>query len=754
MEKNKSFALLLLCLLFCFSTIASFAQDSLSIIPKPTYIQEKSGSFKYPLTAEVYASQEIIEWADLLHEHPNLHFETTHKLKSRKKLPEQGIFLFKAEENDRLPVNAYRLEVDSNKIVITVHQQEALIYAIATLTQIAYTQKDSQVIPAVLIEDAPRFGYRGLMLDVARHFYPLSFLKKYIDLMALYKLNTFHWHLTDGAGWRLEIKKYPALTERAAWRSYPQWKDWWNKGRRYSEMGQANAAGGFYTQEEARELVAYAARKGITVIPEIEMPGHSEEVLAQYPELSCSGIPYKNAEFCLGNEETFNFLTNVLTEVLDIFPSTYVHIGGDEADKTAWKTCSKCQKIIKDNNLGDENGLQSYAVKRMEGVLKDKGRRLIGWDETLDGGLAPEATVMSWRGEQGGIDAANAGHDVIMTPGAFMYFDSYQTNPIGQPEAIGGFLPLSKVYSYNPLSKEIPEDKQHHILGVQANVWTEYMPTQEHVEYMVFPRALALAEVAWTSPDKKDWADFEKRLQKHYLLMQRLHLNYYQPAYRVDISGKYNLKTKRNTITVTSEQYEPEIRYTTDGSEPTDSSTLYGEPFSLINTATVKAALFKDSLRAGEITQFTADIHKGIGKKIIYNNKWNERYPAKSDTTLLNGQYGGLSYGDGEWQGFLGDFDVTLDFERREELHQVKLRFMQISGPGVYMPGNVKLFASDDGKHFREMQTLENDVPTTDASLRFKTFEFDLQGRLARYVRIVGQNTKKGFLFTDEIVVY
>ncbi|MFC6103372.1 beta-N-acetylhexosaminidase [Olivibacter domesticus] len=754
MEKKKSFTVLSLCLLFCFSTITSFAQDSLSIIPKPSYIQERSGYFRYPLLAEVYASQEIVDWADLLREHPNLHFEMVHKLKSRKKLPEQGVFLFKADEEDKLPANAYRLEVDSNKIVITVHQQEALIYAIATLTQIAYTQKDSEIVPAVLIEDAPHFNYRGLMLDVSRHFYPLSFLKKYIDLMALYKLNTFHWHLTDGAGWRLEIKKYPELTEKAAWRSHSKWKDWWTKGKRYSEMGQANAAGGFYTQEEARELVAYAAKKGITVIPEIEMPGHSEEVLAQYPHLSCSGIPYKNSEFCIGNEDTFNFLTGVLTEVVEIFPSTYIHIGGDEADKTAWKSCEKCQKVIKDNNLGDENGLQSYAIKRMETFLKDKGRRLMGWDEILEGGLPPEATVMSWRGEQGGIDAANAGHDVVMTPGGFMYFDSYQTNPIGQPEAMGGLLPLNKVYSYNPLPKEITEDKQKHILGIQANVWTEYMPHQEQVEYMVFPRALALAEVGWSAPDKKNWTDFEKRLQKHYLLMQRLHLHYYQPAYNVDISGKYDLKTKFNTVTITSEQYKPEIRYTTDGSEPTDSSTLYVEPFSLVNTTTVKAALFKDSIRYGDIGEFTADIHKGIGKKIIYNNKWNDRYPAKSDTSLLNGQHGGLSYGDGEWQGFLGDFDVTLDFERREELHHIKLRFMQISGPGVYIPGNVKLLASDDGKHFREMQKIENDVPTTDASLRFKTFEFDLQGRLARYIRIVGENRMKGFLFTDEIVVY
>lgn len=753
MEKMKFSTMVFLWILFCLP-MQILAQDSLAIIPKPVYLQENEGYFSYPELSEVYASIEFLESAELLREHPYIDFGDVHKVKSAKRLPNEGIFLLKADADDKLPINAYRLVVDSEKIVITAHEQQALLHAIATLEQIALTQSNGRLIPAVFIEDEPRFAYRGLMLDVSRHFYPLSFLKKYIDLMALYKLNTLHWHLTDGAGWRLEIKKFPELTSKAAWRSYPLWKDWWNKGRRYLEMGDPNASGGFYTQEEASELVAYAASKGISIIPEIEMPGHSEEVLAVYPNLSCSGEPYKNAEFCIGNPETFTFLEEVLQEVIAIFPSTYIHIGGDEADKTAWRSCAKCQQVMKENALENEDALQSYAIKRIETFLKDNGRKLIGWDEILEGGVAPEATVMSWRGEEGGIEAANAGHDVIMTPGGYLYFDSYQTNPIGQPEAIGGFLPIERVYDYNPVPTAIAEDKQQHVLGVQANVWTEYMPTQEHVDYMVFPRAFALAEVAWTALDQKDWFDFQHRLQKHYLLMQRLGVNYYRPSYNVSISSKFDGENKRHIVTVTSEQHDPEIRYTTDGTEPNISSTLYTEPFTLVNTATVKAAIFKDTTRFGKVQTYTADIHKGIGKKIIYNNPWNEKYPAKLDSTLLNGQYGGISYGDGEWQGFLGDFDVTLDFERREELHEVRLRFMQISGPGVYIPSNVKLLASDDGRHFRELQTIVNDVPVNDASLRFKTFRFDLKGRAARYIRIVGKNEMKGFLFTDEIVVY
>lgn len=754
MEKKKFSTGLFLWAFLCLCPTIVFAQDSLSIIPAPTFLEEKTGYFQYPELVNVYVSQDFVEDATLLRNHPYIHFEEVHKLKSRKKMPEQGVFLLKAEAEDHLPENAYQLDVDTGKITIIAHHRQGLIYALATLTQIAYTQSNARLVPAVSIKDEPSFAYRGLMLDVSRHFYPLSFLKRMIDLMALYKLNTFHWHLTDGAGWRLEIKKYPELTQNAAWRNYPRWKDWWNSGRRYLEMGDPNASGGYYTQEEAREFIAYAAEKGITVIPEIEMPGHSEEVLAVFPQLSCSGEAYKNAEFCIGNDETFSFMTEVLDEVMAIFPSQYIHIGGDEADKKAWKSCPKCQQRIKSEGLANEEGLQSYAIKRIEAYLKEKGRKLIGWDEILEGGIAPEATVMSWRGEQGGIEAANAGHDVIMTPGAYLYFDSYQSNPIGQPEAMGGLLPLEKVYAYHPIPAEIAADQQKHILGVQANVWTEYMPTQEQVEYMVFPRAIALAEVGWTASDKRVWQDFKKRLQKHYLLLQRLHVNYYKPTYDVSIVGKYDIGAKKAIVTMTSEQYNPEIRYTTDGSDPTATSTLYIDSLSLVNTTTIKAAVFRNSVRFGKVAEFTADIHKGIGKKIIYNNKWNEKYPAKSDTSLLNGQYGGLSYGDGEWQGFLGDFDVTLDFERREELHQIKLRFMQLPGPGVYIPDNVKILASDDGKHFREMQKIDNDVSTADPSLQFKTFSFDLEGRLARYIRIVGQNEMKGFLFTDEIVVY
>lgn len=742
-------------LLFCIISNTTFAQDSLFIIPKPLQQIAKPGFYNYGPETEVFSSKSFLEAADLLHEHPYIRFNKVKTLRSGKKAPARGIILIAAEKDDSLAKDAYRLEISTERIVITAHQPEAVLNGIATLRQLALTRKDGRQLPAVWIEDRPAFGYRGLMLDVSRHFFPIPFLKKYIDLMSLYKLNTFHWHLTDGAGWRLEIKKYPELTSKAAWRTDANWKYWWNNGRQYAEMGSPNAFGGYYTAEQAKDLIRYAAKRGITIIPEIEMPAHTEEVLAAYPHLSCYGLPYKNSEFCIGNEDTFRFLQNVLDEVLEIFPSRYIHIGGDEADKSAWKKCPKCQKIIKDFDLKDEHGLQSYAVKRMETYLNSKGRKLIGWDEILEGGLAPDATVMSWRGEKGGIEAANSGHDVIMTPGSHLYFDAYQTNPIGQPEAIGGYLPLPKVYAYQPRSKEINSDKQKHVLGVQANLWTEYMPTTNQVEYMAFPRALALSEVAWTPEQNKNWNDFQLRLQKHYLLLQRLNVNYYAPSNELSILSKFNIAEKKAVVNISSEQFKPEIRYTVDGSNPVAGSALYTEAGIPLNTsAKVKAVIFKNKVPMGKIQELELDVHRAIGKKVTYNNKWSNSYPAQKEITLVNGQSGDLTYGDGQWQGFLGDFDVTVDMDLSSPLTQLKIRFMQLTGPGVYMPANVTVAISEDGKEFKTIQCLENDVPYTDASLRFKTFVFDLKGNTARYLRITGKNEKKGFMFSDEVVVY
>jgi hexosaminidase len=425
----------------------------------------------------------------------------------------------------------YLLKVDQKGIVISAKNAAGIFYGVQSLKQIIpVSQNGPLAIPFNEIIDQPRFAWRGLHLDVGRHYFPVSFIKKYIDYMAMYKLNTFHWHLTEDQGWRLEIKKYPKLAEVSSYRDETVVG---HAGR--SKVYDGRGYGGFYTQEQVKEIVKYAADRFITVVPEIEMPGHSCAVLAAYPELGCTGGPYKvlttwgvhKDVFCAGKEETFLFLQNILDEVCELFPSKYIHIGGDECPKDRWKECPVCQKRIKDNGLKDEHGLQSYFIQRIEKYLNGKGRQIIGWDEILEGGLAPGATVMSWRGISGGIAAAKEKHTVIMSPNSHMYFDHYQSKETDkEPLAIGGFLPLDKVYSYEPIPEELSADEQKFVMGAQANVWTEYIPSTKQAEYMLFPRVCALAEVVWTPKEKKDFTDFSKRMETEYLRLYKYGVNY------------------------------------------------------------------------------------------------------------------------------------------------------------------------------------------------------------------------------------
>lgn len=731
------------------------AQQNFSIIPKPSQISVGKGVYIFQPTLIIAASPEFQEAAMLFNEHPAIKKGSLKIIRDPGSLKSGGIEIRKALLSDKLDSNAYSIDIRERGIVIKAWHKPQMINAIYTLIQLGYLQQDPSKIAAATIIDHPRFSYRGLHLDVSRHFMPLSFVKKYIDLMAIYKFNNLHWHLTDGAGWRLEIKKYPQLTQIAAWRTHSTWKDWWNNGRQYVEKGTPNASGGFYTQTEARELVAYAAAKGINIIPEIEMPGHSEEVLAVFPELSCVGRPYAQSEFCIGNAKTFEFLRNVLDEVLAIFPSKYIHIGGDEADKRHWKTCPKCQALMHEKGLKSVDELQSYAVKQMDVYLQSKDRKLIGWDEILEGGLSEGATVMSWRGEDGGIKAANAGHDVIMTPGSHLYFDAYQTDPTTQPEAIGGYLTLEKVYSYDPVPSTIAADKAKHILGAQANIWTEYVPTTEHVEYMVFPRALALAELTWSNKKHKDWDDFRRRLQSHYKLLQDLNVNYYRPSYNVAYVPRFNMGNKTNLVTLTTEQLQSDnIRYTVDGKAPTSHSFVYAAPFEVQATTTVNAAYFKDSVQIGPTLAFVIDIHRAIGKKVTYNSRW-DGYAAQKETTMTNGVAGGLTYHDGQWQGFTQPIDLIVDMEKTDTIHSVAMNFMQMIGPGVYMPGEMQVLLSEDGKQFQSVGAVLNDISDKESKLIIKRFELKLDKPLpARFVQVKATNPKRGYLFTDEIVVY
>ena len=753
---NMKKSLLIILSYWGFAMPHVFPQSSgaVALIPKPLNVKTLDGHFTIRENTAIYSDAAFKAVAELFSRQV-LGVSTVKIIKGNSVPLQNSIVFIKKALPELRNKEAYQLVVHPTYIQVVAATVEGATHGMETLLQLQLLQKNRNQIPCCNIQDAPRFGYRGLMLDVSRHFYPVNTVEKMIDMMALYKLNTLHLHLTDAAGWRLEIKKYPELTQRAAWRSHQTWKDWWFSDRRYTQEGNPDAYGGYYTQLQAKQLVAYAALRGITIIPEIEMPGHSEEVLAVYPQLSCTSEPYTQGEFCIGNDSTFLFLENVLLEVMDIFPSEYIHIGGDEANKAHWKKCIKCRQRIKDEHLKDVDELQSYAIRRMEKFVSAQARRLLGWDEILEGGLAPGATVMSWRGEDGGIQAAKAGHNVIMTPGGYCYFDNYQANPLTQPEAIGGYLPISKVYSYNPVPPVLNATEAKHILGVQANAWVEYISTSEHLEYMLFPRLLALAEVGWTATGHKNWDNFESRFQKHYTLLQRSNINYYHPIPNLQIKASADTQQKASLVRITSEQYQPDIRYTLDGTAPGANSTAYQKPFYVKDTTTVKAAIFfSQTGKMGPVESLQMSYHKAVGATVIYNKPYSKGYPAQKEYTLVNGEKGSFTYSDGQWQGSEGGaMDVTLELSEPMIVQQVSVSFMQLTGPGVYMPEFVQFSWSENGKDFSEPVTITNTVAETAAQLVIKPFEARINHR-AKFIRVFARNHKRGFLFADEIMLF
>jgi N-acetyl-beta-hexosaminidase len=513
----------------CIQVMAACGLAQVSIIPQPVEVKmpESAGNFSITSKTSIYLEDaRLAPSAAFLNDYLKQFYGFTLPVK-KKSGTAPGIHL-RYQPPASPKVGAYTLQVDAKSIVINGETEQGAFYGIQTLIQLLPTAKSPALsIPYILINDYPRFPYRGMHLDVGRHFFPVAFVKKYIDYIALHKMNYIHWHLTEDQGWRIEIKKYPLLTQVGAWR---------NGTIIGHHPGTANdniRYGGFYTQKEVKEIVDYAAKRYITVVPEIEMPGHSSAALTAYPHLGCTGGPYKVQEtwgvfkdvYCAGNDSVFSFLQDVLDEVLPLFPSKYVHIGGDECPKDSWKVCPKCQARKAAHNLKDEHELQSYFIQRMEKYINSKGKIIIGWDEILEGGLAPNAVVMSWRGEKGGIEAANQGHDVIMTPVSHVYLDYAQAKP-EDSLVIGGYTPLKKTYSYEPIPAGLDTSKSRHVLGAQGNVWTEYMRHPSKVEYMIFPRMSALSEVLWSAREAKNWERFEGRLQKQIKRYELWGVNY------------------------------------------------------------------------------------------------------------------------------------------------------------------------------------------------------------------------------------
>ena len=780
-----------------FQWISITAQNNLYIVPMPAEVKMGPANKYFILSPAtiIYIddskpSQNYLSWYLQKSIRDKYGFDLSIKSIKQQILKDNFIELNLAQEKNS-PVNAYSFTVTGKGITITGEKDENLFYGLQTLFQILPVAgkkpgtSNTISIPLLSIKDYPRFSYRGMHLDVGRHFFPVSFIKKYIDYLAAYKYNTFHWHLTDDQGWRIEIKKYPLLTQVGGYRNGTI------TGRYPGKTNDGKPYGGFYTQEDIKEIVQYAADRYINVIPEIEMPGHASAAIAAYPQLSCfpeedtkilPSTPWagsrkgKQVQQTWGvfedvfapSEFTFNFLQDVLDEVMQLFPSKYIHIGGDECPKESWKRSAFCQQLIKENNLKDEHGLQSYFINRIEKYINTKGKKIIGWDEILEGGLAPNATVMSWRGEEGGIEAAKQKHDVIMTPGSHCYIDHSQSKN-EDSVTIGGYLPLEKVYGYEPIPAALNDEQAKHILGAQGNVWTEYMQYPSKVEYMIFPRMIALSEVLWSPKEKRNWKYFEKRLPALLERLNRQKINF-SKAY-------YDLKA-----TVIPDEIDGGVLWKLESKNPND-KILYtvGIEDSRINTYTkpVKPVISGFTLNAfiksknnlsetlSTVSQ-TFYFNKATGKKITLQTEPSKSYPGDGAFTLVNGVQNekGLAKSN-EFLGFLGkDLDALIDLKTEMDISKVTLHVLDQNGSWIYLPKQVEIyyipnidFLEPEMKDFPKV--IRDIDPVKDKGI--KTIIIDSKQK-CRYIKVVAKNFgiipsgdpgagNPAWLFVDEIEV-
>ncbi|MHC2992390.1 hypothetical protein OB13_12620 [Pontibacter sp. HJ8] len=753
----KAIALLVLIL----ATTASLAQN-ISIIPQPVFMKAQQGTFTLgEKTVLVVRDKNDRKAADFLNDYLQQYYGL--KLDVRKRASRNYIRLSTRQakvENQ----GAYTLLVNNDGVSIEGDGHPGTFYGMQSLIQLLPVPQDtaqrsgsSLQVPFVSIQDAPRFAYRGMHLDVGRHFFPVAFIKKYIDYIALHKMNYFHWHLTEDQGWRLEIKKYPKLTEVGAYRN----------GTiigRYPGTGNDNTRyGGYYTQEEAKEIVRYAADRHITVIPEIEMPGHSSAALTAYPELGCPGTgPYQVEQtwgifddiYCAGKDSTFTFLQNVLDEVMEIFPSNYIHVGGDESPKANWRNCQLCQKRIRDEGLKDEHELQSYFIQRMEKYINSKGRTIIGWDEILEGGLAPNAIVMSWRGEEGGIDAASQGHQVIMTPGPYVYLDHSQS--LNEDSVtIGGYNSLEKVYGYEPIPKELTAEQAQYVLGAQANVWTEYIRYPAKVEYHIFPRMSALSEVLWSPKDARDWSSFENRLLTQFRRYDLWGARYSKAFYDIKVSIASAPDHKGLVIEMAGRSKDGKLLYSLNRQQP----TAYTSPLVVSQNADVAGMYYQDGKLLDSL-MLNINVNKATGKDITLAEAPSTYFPGNGAFTLVDGiinEKGGRTY---QSLGFQTNVEATIDLGSAQPISSVQVHALRMGGTYVYPPQALQVYGSADGSTFQKLAATNTFTESGEKAI----LRVDFKPANARYVKVVVENLKavpegrpgvgeKTWLFVDEIEV-
>ena len=772
--KKLLYLSILLCLTACHPPKKEvvFTSDDLSIIPQPQSMVLGKGYFQF--------TQETVFVIDPALMPARLPFFEQFERASGFKFAVQKVALsgnsVVIDTDKSLPKEGYTLTVTPQQINIKAADYNGALYALQTLRQLLPNEVESTklvkrdwLVPSVTISDAPQYQWRGLMLDVSRHFFPKEYILKTLDRMAMLKLNTFHFHLVDNEGWRIEIKKYPKLTEVGAWR-VDQEDKLWDERTPNPANAFANPAtapkkyGGFYTQEDIKEIVAYASARGITVIPEIEMPAHAMSAIAAYPELSChkrpigvpSGAVWPITDiYCAGQEETFAFIEEVLTEVLALFPSQYIHVGGDEATHTEWEHCPKCQLRMKEHQLKNVHQLQSYFIRRIDDFLTSKGRTLVGWDEIMDGGLAKNAVVMNWRGIEVGKKALAQGNPIVLTSDC--YIDNYQGLPDYEPQANGGYLPLKKLYNYN-LEKEVLSDasvEKSKVLGTQANLWAEHVGSTEHSEYMLFPRLLALAEISWTNDKLKDWDSFMRRTQHFMQRMDVMGIHYARSVYQVVPT----VENKEGNIYLKLECEVPnaDIRYAL-GDTSIEKGEKYTAPIAIKGTTAYKAAVFSanatNTITSGQIT-----FHKAIGKPVSYSPLYHKSYQGQGEGTLTNVIRGTKNFHDGQWLGWLGDdVTLTLDLGETTEVSEVRIGAMDAQSSGIYFPERLTVALSVDGKNYREVAAQEEPC-TIKGKPSLKDFVLKFAPQSTRYLQIQLKNVKtppKGgdaWLFIDEILV-
>jgi len=736
-------------IVYCFNLINA---QNLNLIPYPKKVELKDGFFdsKQVFFVDKNSFTQFPVFKNSLKKN-TIQVETT---ENKSKLN----FTFELLSPD-ISGDYYELDINPKSIHIKSNSEQGQFYGFQTLLQLIQTSKDGK-IPALEIRDSPTFDYRGMHLDVVRHFFTVEEVKKYLDYLAMYKYNKFHWHLTDDQGWRIEIKKYPKLTEIGAWRNGSQigpYADLKFDDKKY---------GGFYTQEQIKEVVEYAKKLHIDIIPEIEMPGHSVAAIASYPELSCMKGNFQvgkkwgvEENILCPTEYTFEFLENVLDEVAELFPYEYIHIGGDEAPKKAWKESEFCQNLIKKLNLKDEHELQSYFITRIEKYLNSKGKKIIGWDEILQGGLAPNATVMSWSGIEGGIQAAKSGHKAIMTPSSSNYFDHYQGNPETEPLAFGGDTRLEKVYRYHPIPEELNAEEAKYIWGTQGNLWTEYITSFKGVEYMIFPRMMALSEVSWGSAKPEEYTDFKKRVKKHFTILDQENINYSKAIF--EIEGK--AKTENGTIfyELISDENPQNIRFTTNGTDPDVNSLRYENPIEIKKSQTIKAAYFENGKRISSIISQEFTFSKSTGKKLTLGFPASKNYSDGNEKILTDGIFGNTKYFGKNWLGFSGnDCIATIDLGEKMKISNVGFTALDRKGSWIYLPKSAKVFVSGNGKDFKEIKQIsQSEITAHNGKININFPEKNtsfIKIKIENFGIIPDGNEgagNKAWLFLDEIFV-